>query len=145
MVIIYYFLWHCITLRAMASLFTRFLDHTHATDGRTPLGWVISSSQEPLPDNTQQTNIHAAGGNRTHDRSRRAGRAATGTGLLQMIYPKKARISQFGTRDISVSKTHTASIFRGKLIWWHQVIQTLVLVLYGAPLNNILIFASTRS
>jgi hypothetical protein len=36
---------------------------------------MISSSQRPLPDNTQhtqQTNIHAPGGIRTHDRSRRA-------------------------------------------------------------------------
>ena len=38
-------------------------------------GRVISSSQRPLPDNTrhsQQTNIHAPGGIRTHDLSRRA-------------------------------------------------------------------------
>jgi hypothetical protein len=33
---------------------------------------VISLSQRPLPDNTQQTNIHARGGIRTHDHSRRA-------------------------------------------------------------------------
>jgi len=38
-------------------------------------GLVISSSQRPLPDNTQhsrQTNFHAAGGIRTQDLSRRA-------------------------------------------------------------------------
>jgi hypothetical protein len=38
-------------------------------------GRVIISSQRPVPDNTQytqQTNIHASGGIRTHDRSRRA-------------------------------------------------------------------------
>ena len=38
-------------------------------------GRVISSSQRPLPDNTQhsqQANIHAPGGIRTHDVSRRA-------------------------------------------------------------------------
>ena len=38
-------------------------------------GWVISSSQRPLPDKTQhsqQTNIHAPGGIRTHDLSWRA-------------------------------------------------------------------------
>jgi hypothetical protein len=38
-------------------------------------GWVISSLQRPLPDNTkhtQQTNIQATDGIRTHDRSRRA-------------------------------------------------------------------------
>ena len=36
---------------------------------------MVSSSQRPLPDNTQhsqQTNIHAPGGIRTHDLSRRA-------------------------------------------------------------------------
>jgi len=36
---------------------------------------VISSSQRPLPDNTQhsqQTNIHAPGGIRIHNLSRRA-------------------------------------------------------------------------
>ena len=36
---------------------------------------MISPSQRPLPDNTQhsqQTNFHAPGGIRTHDRSRRA-------------------------------------------------------------------------
>jgi hypothetical protein len=50
---------------------TRFLDHTQlVTVRRTPLGWVISLSRRPLPDNTQQTNIHAAGGIRTHGRSR---------------------------------------------------------------------------
>ena len=38
-------------------------------------GRVINPSQRPLPDNTQhsqQTNIHAPGGIRTHNRSRRA-------------------------------------------------------------------------
>ena len=36
---------------------------------------MISPSQRPLPDNTQhtqQTNIHAPGGIRTHDRNKRA-------------------------------------------------------------------------
>ena len=40
-----------------------------------PSGQVISSSQRPLPDNTQhsiETNIHAPGGIRTHNLSRRA-------------------------------------------------------------------------
>ena len=38
-------------------------------------GRVISSSQRPIPDNTQhsqQTNIHAPGGMRTHNLNRRA-------------------------------------------------------------------------
>jgi hypothetical protein len=33
---------------------------------------MISSSQKPLPDNTQETNIHAPGRIQTHDLSRRA-------------------------------------------------------------------------
>ena len=59
-------------MRGMTSSFTRFLDHTQR---RTSSGRVISSSQRPLPDNTQhsqQTDFHAPGGIRTHDLSRRA-------------------------------------------------------------------------
>ena len=62
----------------VASSFLRFfLDHTqrHTTVGRTFSGRVISSSQRPLPDNTehsQQTNINAPGGIRNHNLSRRA-------------------------------------------------------------------------
>ena len=48
--------------------------HTTAHHSREDSsGRVISSSQRPLPDNTrhsQQTNIHAPGGIRTHDLSR---------------------------------------------------------------------------
>ena len=71
------FLWRCGPTRVMASLFLRSLDHTQrrTTVGRDSSGRVISSSQRPLPDNTQhsqQTNIHASGGIRTHDLSRRA-------------------------------------------------------------------------
>jgi len=58
----------------MASTFLRSLYHTQrrTTVGRTPLD---ESSQRPLPYNTQhsqQTNIHASGGIRTHDLCRRA-------------------------------------------------------------------------
>ena len=58
-------------------------------------GCMISSSQRPLPDNTQhsqQTDIHAPGGIRTHILSRRAAVdlslldwAATGTGTCSHI------------------------------------------------------------
>ena len=72
----YYFLWRCSPTWAMAFLFLRFRDHTQRriTVGRTSLD-VISSSQRTLPDNSQhsrQTSVHVSGGNRTHDRSRRA-------------------------------------------------------------------------
>jgi hypothetical protein len=54
------------------------VSRSHAKSHRTrwyPSGRVISSSQRPLPDNTQhsqQTNIHASGGIRNHNLSRRA-------------------------------------------------------------------------
>jgi hypothetical protein len=74
----HFFLWLCSPARAMASSSMRVLDRTQrrATVDRTDSsGRVISSSQRPLPDNTQhtqQTNIHAPGGIRTHIRNRRA-------------------------------------------------------------------------
>jgi hypothetical protein len=62
---------------ARASSFMSFLDHTrwHTIVGRTPLDEWSALSQRPLPDNTQhsqQTDIHAPGGIRTHSLSRRA-------------------------------------------------------------------------
>ena len=54
------------------------VSRSHTTTHHSRLdscGRVISSSQRPLPDSiqhSQQTNIHAPGGIRTHDRSRRA-------------------------------------------------------------------------
>ena len=73
----FFFPWRCDPTRVMASSFTRF-SRSHTTtrhSGQDSSGRVISSSQRPLPDNTQhsqQTNFHAPGGNRTHDLSRRA-------------------------------------------------------------------------
>ena len=63
--------------RALASSFSRFLDHTQrrSNSRQDSSGRVISSSQRPLPDNaqhSQQTNIHAPSGIRTHNLSRRA-------------------------------------------------------------------------
>ena len=65
---------------ALASSFTRIfvVSRSHTTTHRSrqdSSGRVISSSQRPLPNNTQhsqQTDIHAPGGIRTHDLSRRA-------------------------------------------------------------------------
>jgi len=61
----------------MASSFLRFLDHIQRriTVGRTPLDEWSSRRKRHLPENTQhsqQINIHAPGGIRTHDLSRRA-------------------------------------------------------------------------
>ena len=77
---------------ARASSFTRFLDHTTTHHIRQDSsGRVISSSQRPVPDNTQhsqQTNIHAPGGIRTQTsagerpQTYALDRAATGTGFL---------------------------------------------------------------
>ena len=73
---IHILLWLCDRTWVIASSFLRFLDHIRRTTvGRTRLRRVISSSQRPLPDNTQhsqQTNFHVLGGIRTHDLSRRA-------------------------------------------------------------------------
>ena len=77
MQIVFFFpLWLCDPTRVMASLFLRFLDHTQrrSTVSRFSSGQVLRSSHRLLRDNTQhsqQTNIHAPGGIRTHDLSRR--------------------------------------------------------------------------
>jgi len=59
-----------------ASSFTRFIDYRLTHHSRQYCsGRMISPSQRPLPDNTQhsqQKNIHAPGGIRTHSLSRRA-------------------------------------------------------------------------
>ena len=77
-----------------ASSFTRFLEHTQrrTTVFRTPLDEWFSSSERPLPDNTQHsqhTNIHAPDGIWTHNLSRRAAAtfdsAASGTGRSAYI------------------------------------------------------------
>jgi hypothetical protein len=68
-----FFSWLSSPARAMASSFTRFLDHTQrrVTVGRTPLEeW--SARRRGLYLTTHTTDIHAPHGIRTHDRSRRA-------------------------------------------------------------------------
>ena len=70
------FLRRCGPTRVMASSFTRFLDYTqrHTTVGRTPLDeWSARHRNHYLTiQHSQQTNIHAPGGIRTHNLSRRA-------------------------------------------------------------------------
>ena len=69
---------------SLVASYIKLVDHTQrrTTVGRSPLdecstrrrdGRVFNSSQRPLPENTQhsqQTNVHAPGGIRTHDLSR---------------------------------------------------------------------------
>jgi len=65
-----FFLWLCGPTRAMASSFTRFLDHTQrrTTVGRTPLDeWSARRRDLYLT-----TNIHNSGGIRTHNLNRLA-------------------------------------------------------------------------
>jgi hypothetical protein len=72
----YYFLWLCSPAWAMASSFHE-VSWSHTTTRHSQYdssGRVISPSQRPLPDNTQQTNIHSPSGIRTHDRSRQTAR-----------------------------------------------------------------------
>jgi len=62
---------------AKASSFTTFLDHIQRRTavGSTPLDERLARRRRPLPDNTQRsqrTDIHAPGGIRTHNLSRRA-------------------------------------------------------------------------
>ena len=71
----FFFLWRCDPTRVMASSFLRFLDHTQrrTTVGRTPLDeWSALRRDVYLTTHNTQTNIHAPGGIRTHDLSRRA-------------------------------------------------------------------------
>jgi hypothetical protein len=77
---------------------------------------VISSSQRLIPDNTQQsqqTNIHASGGIRTYDLSRRAAadRAATGTGERGVSTAIKLR-KKYGNvpKDIRAEVTKVITI-----------------------------------
>jgi hypothetical protein len=75
-----YFLFFAMVLRPNAGhgflILEVYGSHTTTHDIRyDSSGRVISSSQRPLPDNTQhsqQTDIHATGGIRTHNLSRRA-------------------------------------------------------------------------
>ena len=69
--------WRYGPMRTMTLLFFIFLDHTQrrTTVGRTPLDEWSARRKRPVPENTrhsQQTNIHATGGTRTHSLSSRA-------------------------------------------------------------------------
>jgi len=73
----FFFLWRCDPTRVMASSFLRYLDHTQrrTTVGRTPLDeWSARRRDLYLTTHkhSQQRNIHAPGGIRTHDLSRGA-------------------------------------------------------------------------
>jgi hypothetical protein len=71
------FLWRCDPTRVMASSFLRFLHHTQwrTTVGRTPMveWWACRKDLYLTTHNTHnRQHVHASGGIRTHDLSRRA-------------------------------------------------------------------------
>ena len=79
---------------------------------------MISSSQRPLPDNLQhlqQTNIHAPGGIRTHNLSKRAAldRAATGTGTITMTSTTNHTSAAAATTTIIIATTTTTTTTDG--------------------------------
>jgi hypothetical protein len=93
----YYFLWHYSPARAVASSSTRFLDHTkrRATVGRTPLDeWSVRCRDLYLTTHTHthQISIHAPGGIRSHDRSRRDLRLRPRGPVWIASYIKKNRV-----------------------------------------------------
>jgi hypothetical protein len=70
----HHYLWHCSPARAMVSSFTRFRDHTQRRATFVGLLWASDQLFAEIStwQHTQQTNIHAPSGIRTHDLSRRA-------------------------------------------------------------------------
>ena len=76
---------------------------------------MISSSQRPLPDNTQhsqQTNVHAPGGIRTHNPSRRAAAdLPLAHGLLHIKNSaKQIAMTDESTRNFSFFADLTATL-----------------------------------
>ena len=67
------YFWRDILAWARAPSFTRFLDHIrHTTLRRTHLDEWSARRKTPTWQHSQQTNVHASGGIRTHNLSRRA-------------------------------------------------------------------------
>ena len=97
---------------------------------------MISPSQRPLPDNTkhsQQTNIHAPRGIRTHDRSRRA---AVHLRLRPCGYWDRLRyciiiifFSTFmqGTYNYTCKTRHVPRVYNGAAFLWLQFIVDVML------------------
>jgi hypothetical protein len=92
-VIIIYFLWHCSPARAMASSFTRFLDHTQrrATVSMTPLDkWSVCRRDLYLTTHNRQTSMPPVGFEPTIAAGERPyiyvlDRAANRTGIVRVI------------------------------------------------------------
>jgi hypothetical protein len=92
-IIIYYFLWFCSQARAMASSFTKFLDHTKGRDtfGRTPLEeWSVHCRDLYLTTHNRQTSMplmgfepNIAAGERPYTYA--LDHAATGTGNILLL------------------------------------------------------------
>ena len=74
--VFFFFLWRCDPTRVMASSFLRFLDQHNDAPQSVGLLWtsdqLVAETSTRQQQHSQQTNIHAPGGIRTHDLSRRA-------------------------------------------------------------------------
>ena len=99
---------------AKTSSLSRIYDHTQTHHTRQDSsGRVISSSQRPVPENTQssqQTDIHAYGGIRTHNPNKRTAAdprpldsAATGTGGSSFIVCKQQQNNCVKERRVFVT------------------------------------------
>jgi len=107
--------WHSRPHLAMASSFTRFLNHTqrHTTLGRTPLDeWSARRRDLYLTthntQHSQQTNIHSPGGIRTQDsagersRTYALDRANTGTGKRSIHNDSKSVRKKCRSKEIII-------------------------------------------
>ena len=101
-------------------------------------GRVISSLQRPLPDNTrhsQQTNIHAPGGIRTHDLSRRA---ATGCAILICFNPLNAELNPI-CYLLALLAHHFLHVSRimVKTLTLRLLMSYIYIYIYGAPILDV--------
>ena len=87
-------------------------------------GRVINPSQRPLPDNTQnsqQTNIHATGGIRTHNLSKRG---ATDPRLRPRGHQDRLVLLTFRNRASYIQDGHTATLQTPHFIYFSKNIRT---------------------
>ena len=143
----FFFLWRCGPTRAMASSFTRFLDHTQrrTTIGRTPLDeWSARRRDLYLTTHNRQTSTPPAGFEPTISAGERpqtyaVDRVATGTGLNPLnaeLNPICHLLALLGAHHI----LHVSRI-RVKFSYKPQVQKLAV----TPDMNSCVIYNSTRS